>query len=735
MSAASARLRSAGAAAFIVCATFLAYLPSLTGAFIWNDSDYVTAPALRSFAGLGRIWTEIGATQQYYPLLHSAFWIQHRLWGDHPLGYHIVTLTLHAGGAVLFAFVLRRLAVPGAWLAALLFALHPVHVESVAWITEQKNTLSLVFYLAAARCYLDFDETRRPRTYAAALVLFVLSLLCKTVTATLPAALLVVFWWKRGRIRWREDARPLIPWLALGAAAGVLSSWVEKRYIGAQGADFDLSFLGRVLVAGRAVWFYAGKLAWPADLNFVYRRWIVDTADPWQWLFPLATAGVAAALWAVRRRSRAPLAVFLIFLGTLFPVLGFVNLFGASYSWVWDHWQYLADLAPLALAAAAIATVWSRVAPRAPWPGPAFVAALSLLLGGLAWRHCSMFSDDQTLYRSTMARNPDCWLAHNNLGVLLVDVPGRLPEAISEFEEALRVSPNDARSHRNRGKALARIPGRLTEAISEIGEAVRINPADPESHNDLGNVLSKDPGRLTEAVAQYREALRIKPGYAAAHYNLGLALANMPGHLDDSISEYRATLQLTPNDPEAHNNLGIALAKIPGRLTDAVSEYEAALRIKPDYPEAHFNLGIALANIPGRMPDAIAHLRETLRMTPDDPEAHNSLAILLAHDPGRLAEAVEHYEAALRLRPEFAEAHFNLGCALGAIPGRMPDAAAQFEDAVKLRPDYAEAHFNLGLALARIPGRVPEAVAQFEEVLRIRPDFLPARQMLDRFRP
>ena len=293
--------------ALVFCATLLAYLPALPGEFIWNDSDYVTAPALRSLNGLARIWIEVGATQQYYPLLHSAFWVQHRILGDHPLGYHIITLLLHAGSAVLFALVLRRLmgsdrAQPGAaragndqsatgrggdgqrsswtqpcagveWLAALLFALHPVHVESVAWITEQKNTLSLAFYLAAALVYLQFDETRRPRTYLAALALFVFSLWCKTVTATLPAALLVAFWWKRGRLDWRRDVWPLLPWLTVGAAAGLFSSWVEHTYIGAQGVEFDLPLIGRALVAGRAIWFYAGQLVWPFGLNFVYPRW------------------------------------------------------------------------------------------------------------------------------------------------------------------------------------------------------------------------------------------------------------------------------------------------------------------------------------------------------------------------------------------------------------------------------------------------------------------------------
>ncbi len=663
----SVNLRNLGAGALIFCVTLLAYLPALAGAFIWNDSDYVTAPALRSLTGLARIWNEPGATQQYYPLLHSAFWVQHRLWGDHPLGYHIVTLLLHAGSAVLFALILRRLfgsdqAGPSAgvaWLAALLFALHPVHVESVAWITEQKNTLSLVFYLAAALVYLRFDETRRPRTYVAALALFVFSLWCKTVTATLPAALLVTFWWKRGRLDWRRDVLPLLPWFAIGAAAGLFSSWVEQTYLGARGVDFDLPFAGRVLVAGRAIWFYAGKLVWPFDLNFVYPRWTVDAAVWWQWLFPLGVLAVGAALWSLRRRTRGPLAAFLFFAGSLFPVLGFVNLFGARYSWVWDHWQYLPDLGPLALAAAGLTAGWRLAAPRLRGLGPGLVAALAVLLGALTWSHCGMFHDDQTLYRMTLARNPDCWLAHDNLGLIWSQMPGRLQDAIAEYEEALRLQPESA-----------------------------------EVHYNLGVVWAEMPGKLNDAAAQFDEAVRLQPSFAAAHNNLGAAWAKMPGRLPDAIAQYEAALRLQPDLAEAHNNLGDAWSRTPGRLQDAIAEYETALRLRPDYAAAHNNLGVALAKTPGRLQDAIAQ-----------------------------------YEAALRLQPNYVTAHYNLGRAWSETPGRLRDAIAQYQEALRLQPDYAAAWHNLGVSWMHL-GNLPEAAAAFREELRLSPDNPAARQAL-----
>jgi len=601
--------------ALVLGATVVAYLPAMKAGFIWNDSDYITAPALRSFHGLVRIWTEVGATEQYYPLLHSAFWLQHRVFGDGPAGYHVVNLLLHLGAVVLFAAVLRRLlegeraqqdcaptggstvddrkgaglprpgsggSTAAAWLAAAFFALHPVHVASVAWITEQKNTLSLVLYLAAFLVYLRFDETRRPRHYVAALALFGLSILGKTATVTLPAALLVVFWWRRGRLTWRAEVRPLMPWLVLGAAAGIFSSWVERYHlggagIGAQGAEFDLTPAGHVLLAGRAIWFYLGSLVWPFDLNFVYPRWTMDGTVWWQWLFPLAVLAVLALLWARRRRDRTPLAVFLLFVGTLFPVLGFVNLYGALFSRVWDHWQYLADLAPLALAGAAFALAGDWAGPRFRRAGPALGVALCILFGVLTWRRCGDFRDEQTLYRTTLARNPDCWMAHNNLGKLLALSPATLPEAIEHFAAAVRLDPGVAELHYNLANTLACTPGRLLEAVDEYEAALRLDPDFVVAHNNLGNALSRIDGRLPEAAVQYEQALRIQPDQPEVHNNLGTVLL-MLGRTPEAIAHFEAALRLNPNLAQAHMNLAAALESV-GRTGEAAAHYEAARRL------------------------------------------------------------------------------------------------------------------------------------------------------------
>ncbi len=350
------------AAVVLFLITLLAYLPSLSGGLIWDDDAHVTKPELRSWSGLARIWTEPAATQQYYPLLHSAFWIEHRLWGDSPLGYRLLNVLLHATAAVLFAALLRKLSVRGAWLAAFVFALHPVCVETVAWITEQKNTLSLVFYLAAALAYFRFNETRRGSAYALATAFFVAALLCKTVTATLPAALLVILWWRHGRLHWRRDLLPLLPWVALGFGAGLVTTWVEFHLIGAQGEDYDLSLLQRGLLAGRVVWFYLGKLFWPVGLIFIYPRWTVEAVAAWQYVFPVGIIALIAALAWWTRKSRGPLAALLLFVGTLIPALGFINLYPFKFSFVADHFQYHASLGIIAAAGAGLARV------RAPAP-------------------------------------------------------------------------------------------------------------------------------------------------------------------------------------------------------------------------------------------------------------------------------------------------------------------------------------------------------------------------------
>jgi tetratricopeptide (TPR) repeat protein len=538
-------LDAAGLAFLLLAALLLAYFPALRGGFLWDDDAHVTRPELRSLHGLWRIWSDVGATQQYYPVLHSAFWIEHRLWGDSVLGYHLANVAFHAATAWLVVMALRRLSFPFPVLAGLLFALHPVCVESVAWISEQKNTLSAVFYLGAAVLYLRFEESRRRAPYWCASGLFALALLTKTVTATLPAALLVVLWWRRGRLSLRRDVGPVIPWFAAGAACGLFTAWAERKLIGAEGADFTLSALQRMLLAGRAIVFYAGKVVCPSDLAFVYPRWAMDAGKAVQYLYPAGVVALLAALALLARTRRGPLAGFLFFAGTLFPALGFVNVYPFLFSLVADHFQYLACLGVIVPVAWGLA----RAAERVPVGAGARACLLLLVpaaLGFLSWRQCREYRDADTLNRATIERNPSAWLAHYNLAVSLGSRPARMQEAISEYEATLRLNPGHWAAHNNLGSALLETPGRVADAIAEFESALRLNPAFADAQNNLGVALGRVPGRLPEAISHVRTAIQLRPDFGLAHYDLGNLLMRQPGSADGNTARRCASRPAIP---------------------------------------------------------------------------------------------------------------------------------------------------------------------------------------------
>jgi tetratricopeptide (TPR) repeat protein len=601
--------------AVALVATLVAYFPALTGEFLWDDAGHVTNPALQSWSGLGRIWFEVGATQQYYPLLHSAFWIEHRLWGDATFGYHLINLLWHATSACLLVAVLRRLAIPGPVLAGLVFALHPVCVESVAWISEQKNTLSTVFYLAAALAWLRFEEDRRPTRYAVASLWFLAALLTKTVTATLPAALLVVVWWRHGRLSWRDDLRPLAPWLILGVTAGLGTVWFESTHIGATGGEFTLGVVERGLLAGRVVWFYLGKLLWPAGLTFFYPRWTIDAMATWQWLFPVATlVALAVGVWW-SRRDRAPLAAALLFGGTLVPVLGFVNVYPFVFSYVADHFQYLASLGMIAFLTAAATRGFLRLAwPR--WSGPAVAGGVLMILGGLTWRQSGMYRDVFALYETTLARNPASWVAHLNLGTAMVDA------------------------------------GRPDEALPHLQRALELKPGFPETLNSLGNVLNR-LGRSREALPVLEEAVRLQPRFGAAHNTLGATLMALE-RADEGIAAFRRALEITPGLVQARVNLGWALAN-GGRVAEAAEQFDQARRLQPESADVELKWGLAYV-MHGRPAEALPHFERALALQPGDAEMPHALGrALLAL--GRRTDAIAQFEAALRLNPNHAGAH------------------------------------------------------------------------------
>ncbi len=610
--------------ALLVLITLAAYWPALHGGLLWDDDSHVTPEPLRSWAGLIRIWTDLGATQQYYPLLHSAFWIEHKLWGDAVLGYHLVNGLEHMISALLIVALCRKLKIAGGWIAAFIFALHPVGVESVAWISEQKNTLSTVLYLAAAGAYLNFDENRNRRWYGLATVLFILALLSKTVTATLPAALLVLLWWKRGRIEIRRDVRPLLPWLAGGIVAGLFSAWVERVYIGANGTEFLLTFTQRGLIATRAVCFYFGKLVWPANLTFIYPRWTIEAGAVWPYVFPAMVASALIALAKLAPSRRGPLAALLIYGGTLFPALGFVNVFPFQYSYVADHFQYAACIALMVPVGWSLATFSDQVSSFVRPYITAGIVAISLLLALLTFQQARSYQNATVLYETTLARNPDCWLAHNNLGNILARSPATLPDAIIHLEAAVRLKPDGVYAQNNLANALAN-SDRMQDAIPHYEAALKSDPTYSRAHKDFGTALMRTPAGTTEAIAHFEAAITLNADDEEAHNDLGTALVRLPDRTESAILHFRTAVRLAPKFVQAHNNLAAALARSPGKFTEAKAEIEEALRLDPSYAGAHYTLGVMLVS-ESRLAEARDEFLKAVELKPDFPEARDWLS-------------------------------------------------------------------------------------------------------------
>jgi tetratricopeptide (TPR) repeat protein len=626
-----------------------------------------------------------------------------------PAGYHWVNILLHAINAVLVWRLLKRLSVPGAWLAAAIFALHPVQVESVAWITELKSVLSLFFILLTLGCWLEFvGERSRRFWYGLALGFYALALFSKTTACTLPAALLLILWLKTKPIDWRRLAQ-VVPFLALGLGLGLLTVWWERFHQGTQGKLFSLGWLERLLVASHALWFYAGKLFWPVNLTFSYPRWTIEPAQPSAYGWLVLGIGLGAAIYFTRRFFGRSVAVATLFyVATLSPLLGFVMLYTFRYTFVADHYQYVASLGLIALAAAGITLAFKTK----PWLKLAVGGALLLTLGILTWRQAGIYRNQETLWRDTLAKNPDCWMAQNNLGTLFAD-KGRFNEAIENYRKAIQINPNSAVPLYSLGVALA-AKGRLDEAIENYRKAIQINPDYCDALNNLGIALA-DKGRFDEAIENYYKAIQLNPNNPKVLNNLGVALADK-GRFDEAIENYRKAIQINPNYPKALNNLGNALAA-QGRFDEAIKNYRQAIQLNPNYAEALDYLGIALA-AKGRFDEAIENFRQAIRVNSNRPETFFHLGMTLGQS-GRTREAVAQYREALRLNPNLAGALNNLAWMLAT------SSKAEFRDgtqAVQLAERACElTHYGEPLFLGTLAaayaeaGRFPEAVTTAEK--------------------
>ncbi len=710
-------------ALLLIPLVFIAYAQVFRAGFIWDDESHLTQnPCVVGPLGLKEIWTTTQAV--YYPLVLTTFWALHKFVGLNPLPYHILNVLMHAVSAILLWRVLRQLNVRGAWLGAALWALHPVMVQSVAWVTELKNTQSCVFYLLSILFFLKWEDQggavsrpsqreatdRRSLVIALSLLFFLLAILSKPSTVMLPIVLALCIWWRRERIQ-RRDFLALVPFALISAVASIWTVFEQKFHAGAIGGDWAQTRPERLIIAGKAIWFYLGKLVWPHPLIFIYPRWDVDSSKVVAYLPLLAAIAGLVALWFIHAKSgRALFFAAAYYVVSLFPVLGFFDVFFFRYSFVSDHFQYLASMGPLALAGAAIVTAVGRFGElRKPsradttalqFSGniavvrsksfllPAIPGIFLLSLVFLTWRQTAVYHDLVTLYTATLQKNPGCWMAHYNLGIILRE-QGDVEQALEHYRQAFALRPNYAEAHYNLARCLVE-KGQLDDAIEHYEKALKINPADPETHNNLGVTLF-GIGRVDDAIVHYQKALAIWPGYAAAGCNLANALIvrQLPGDLDDAIARYSMCLAQAPDQAEAQYNLASALLR-KGSIDEAIVHYKKALELLPANADAHANLGSALL-AKGRIAEAIGQYKEALTLAPENVAAQSNLAWLLATSPDPSLrngpEAVLLAEQASRSSGGKRPLVLRILAAAYAETGRFSEARATAHEALQAADD------------------------------------------------
>ena len=530
----------------------VSYLPAmLWGDFVWDDLPMIRTPAVREASGLRQIWLapdQIQAEGHYWPLVYTLFWLQHKLWGFAPAGFHVVNVLLHLANTLLLWRLLRRLAVPGAWVVAAVFAVHPVRVESVAWVIELKDVLSGFLYLSAALAWLRFTEAPRPRWYVASVALYAAGLLAKSVVVTLPAALLIRQWWKHGRVTVTDLLR-VAPFFVVGAAI-TAADLAFNRSRGVGGLGYSL--LERTLIAARAVWFYVGKIFWPVDVGLIYPHWEVRVGDPLAWAGLAAAVGLVAALWLLRHRiGRGPLAGILFFGVTLSPTLGFVDYNFMLFSFVADRYQYLAGIGVLAVvvAAAARGLASNRSARGRQALNAVLVGALLVVLGTSTWQHAANYRDGITFFRYIIAHNPEAREAHLNLGSALLKWY-RLDEALAAYRVAEQQRPDDCKPPYGSGLALYHL-GRLEEAEEAYLRALQTCPRYVAALADLGE-LRLAQKRYEAALAPLHTASEIDPANTDVWIDRGLALHHL-GRTDEALQSLDRALALDPNQQQAHD--------------------------------------------------------------------------------------------------------------------------------------------------------------------------------------
>ncbi len=616
-----------GKALVLVCIIFIAYLPTLYGSFVWDDGNYIYGNhLLRNTQGLWKIWFHPSSNlheSHYWPLVYTTFWLEYHVWNLAAFGYRLDNLILHILNTLLIWVILRRVldtfsqSVSYAWIAAAIFGLHPVHVESVSWIIERNSVMSGMFYLLAFLSYLYFENSGNWKIYTLGLVSFVCAMLSKSIAVSLPAALFLYLWWKNDSLN-KKQWISLIPYFAIAPIMALL----DMKYAHHQNpTKFSFSFMERCIIAGRGIWFYIGKLIWPADIMAVYPLWKINAYSFGQILFPGTIVLILIILWLSRKRiGKGPLVAILFFIATVGPTLGFIDFDYMVHSYVADRYQYLASIGMITL----FVTCISQIVPRNQNILLAGTGVICILLGILTWRQTLTYKDTETLFRHNLALNPNSLAAHINLGDVFFD-RGDYQNAKEQYYQALKIRPDFVQAHNNLGNILER-EGKLEQAIAELNLALKLKPDYAEAYNNLGIVLASQ-GKIKEAVDSYNKALQLKPDYADPHNNLGNVFAEQ-GRNQEAVEQYVEALNAEPNYPEAHNNLAVILVK-QGKLNEAINEYSEALRLRPNFALAHNNLGIALVQA-GRVDEGMAHFRKALEIQPDYVDPRKNLDSILA---------------------------------------------------------------------------------------------------------
>ena len=647
----------------LALAVLLAYLPVRTYNFVnFDDPDYVSGNAhVRAGITPGGIDWAFTSTESanWFPLTRLSHMLDVEVFGLDAGWHHLVNVLLHAiATLLLFAFLYR--ATSARWpsaTVALLFALHPLHVESVAWIAERKDVLAALFWFLTLWTYVRYTERPGLTRYLFVLSSFILGLMSKPMIVTLPFVLLLVDLWP---LRRHLQVREKIPFFALSAVSAIVTYLAQAGSGAIDSLRIPIALrLENALVS---YFVYIAKMFWPAGLAVFYPYPLDIPA--WQAASAALAIVTISALTLRVRKTHPYLAVgWFWYLGTLVPVIGLIQVGAQARA---DRYTYVPMVGLTIMLAWGLADVAHRW-PRSKNAVAALAAAACVVCAILTSLQVQYWRDSASLFQHALDSTERNDIAQHNLGAFLMTIPGRQSEAIEHLEASLKIRPDSAKVHTDLGTALSSLPGRLPDAVEQYKAALQIAPGLAITHNNLGNTLSK-MDQLPEAIDEYRAALRIDPGYAQAHNNLGSALARL-GRFSDATVEFQEALLLQPDYPEARQNLNNAR--------------------NPAVPaESEYNAGLALAK-EGRSQEAVAHLEKALRLQPAYAEAENNLGVVLAGIPGREPEAISHFEAALRLRPEYVGAHVNLAVALSGVPGRLPEAIRHLQEAQRIKPDPA----------------------------------------------